>query len=555
MILRGTTAVKGEAAGKLLVLRKSRKKRKKRLTLPELKEEVNRYRKYLQKISMDVGAGSIYRVYEAILHDPQLWEKVESLLNNGEKDAFKAFSQVIEAYADELSRSEHEKFRNLGLELRMWIKDFENFVQGHHSDILDNSAGSIVVGNELNILDVFRIIKYGAAGVVLENGSLTSHPVLMLKSRGIPTLIKVKDAVSSASKYKYAFLNATEGFVELSRKPLDRQVKHRGISIRIPRGGKVRMADGQEVTLQINVDIPEELEEFRGLDVGLFRTEYLYLMGVVSRDDQEYVYRKLSESIYPNVLTIRLFDLGGEKVPLGMDIPPHVRGIRYLLEYNRKLLEDQIEAINRASGKGNIRVLIPMVSTVEEVLEVRRILKADIPLGIMIETPASALITDRFKKHANFFSVGTNDLSQYVMAIDRKVSDYRFHPAIFRLVWYSFDKVRYQKERYSVCGDLAASQMGLLALLSLGIRVFSVPPGYLSDAIELISKVDEELLKDLFRRIITAYSEKDVEKALTGILEERGIGPTGSTVKTRPESGSVDGRDGTGNPSIMGKPS
>ncbi len=524
MILKGTPAIKGRAAGKILVLGKRKKRRKKRLTLPELRQEVEKYSEYLKKISVDVGAGSIYRVYEAILHDPQLWEKVESLISEGEKNALRAFVRVIEDYADELSGSEHEKFRNLGFELRIWLRDFENFVEGHHSEILENSTGRIVVGYELNIMDVFRIIKYGVSGVVLERGSLTSHPILMLKSRGIPTLIRVRDAVSKARRYRYAYLDAMEGFVEFSRRPLRIQVNEEKKTIHLlTNGGRVRMADGEEVTLQINVDIPEELEDFKGLGVGLFRTEYLYLMGVVSRDDQEYVYRKLSESVYPNVLTIRLFDLGGEKAPLGMDIPSHVRGIRYLLEYNRKLLEDQIEAINRASVRGNIRVLIPMVSTVEEVLEVRRLLKADIPLGIMIETPAAALIADRFKKFASFFSVGTNDLSQYVMAIDRKVSDYRFHPAIFRLVWYSFDKFRYQKERYSVCGDLAASHMGLLALLSLGIRVFSVPPAYIPDAVELIEKMDGETLNRVFRHIMVAYSEKDVEGILFHVLREKGI--------------------------------
>ena len=524
MILKGTPAIKGRAAGKILVLGKRKKRRKKRLTLPELRQEVEKYSEYLKKISVDVGAGSIYRVYEAILHDPQLWEKVKSLISDGEKNALRAFVRVIEDYADELSGSEHEKFRNLGFELRIWLRDFENFVEGHHSEILENSTGRIVVGYELNIMDVFRIIKYGISGVVLERGSLTSHPILMLKSRGIPTLIRVRDAVSKARRYRYAYLDAIEGFVEFSRRPLRIQVNEEKKTVHVlTNGGRVRMADGEEVTLQINVDIPEELEDFKGLGVGLFRTEYLYLMGVVSRDDQEYVYRKLSESVYPNVLTIRLFDLGGEKAPLGMDIPSHVRGIRYLLEYNRKLLEDQIEAINRASVRGNIRVLIPMVSTVEEVLEVRRLLKADIPLGIMIETPASALIADRFKKFASFFSVGTNDLSQYVMAIDRKVSDYRFHPAIFRLVWYSFDKFRYQKERYSVCGDLAASHMGLLALLSLGIRVFSVPPAYIPDAVELIEKMDGETLNRVFRHIMVAYSEKDVEGILFHVLREKGI--------------------------------
>lgn len=531
MILRGTTAVRGKASGRLLILKSRRRKRRRKLTFDQLKEEVKRYRDYLHRISLDVGGGSIFRVYEAILQDPQLWEKVQSLMEGGERDAFKAFSRVIEAYSGELSRSGHEKFENLGLELRMWLRDFDNFVRGQHSDIIENSAGSIIVADELNIMDVFRIIKYGVAGVVLEKGSLTSHPILMLKSRGIPTLIKVKGAISSARRYRYAFLNATDGFVEFSRKPFEVQVEERPqINAILDRGGRLRTADGQEVVLQINVDIPEELEDFRGLDVGLFRTEYLYLMGIVSRDDQEYIYRKLSELVYPNLLTIRLFDLGGEKVPLGMDIPPHVRGIRYLLEYNRKLLMDQIEAINRASVRGNIRVLIPMVSTVEEVMEVRRILRADIPLGIMIETPASALITDRFKKHVNFFSVGTNDLSQYVMAIDRRVSDYRFHPSIFRLVWYSFDKLRYQRERYSVCGDLAANRMGLLALLSLGIRVFSVPPAYIPEAAQLIAKVDGETLNRVFRHIMISYSERDVEEVLSSVLREKGMEKTSSEI-------------------------
>lgn len=516
MRLKGISAVKGVVSGEVLVMESSdERKPPPSLTIDELKKELGKYGKHLKYISLDVGGGSIYSIYEAIINDNRLWEDIENLTQRYEGNALLAFEAAIENYSKKLESSGTEKFRALAEELELWKNDFLEFIRRRGFSILNACRDKIVVGEVLNISDVFRIIKYGAKGVVLENGSLTSHPVLMLKSRGIPTLIKVMGAVSVAKEHKYALLNASAGFVEFSNEPFESDYS---VDIKLPSRPTVRTKDGQEVLFQINLDIPEEMEKFRGFDVGLFRTEYLYLMGIVSSSDQEEVYRKLSETVYPRTITIRLFDLGGEKVPLGMNIPSHVRGIRYLLEYNRDLLENQIQAINRADVRGNIRVLVPMVSTVDEVLEVRRLLKADIPLGIMIETPASALITDRFKKVVDFFSVGTNDLTQYVMAIDRKVMDHRFHPAIFRLIWYSFDKVR--SRNYSVCGDLAANDMGLLALMSIGIRVFSVPPNYLMDAFELVSRIDGEVLRRAFRRVITAYSEADVEKGLNHLLQD-----------------------------------
>ena len=517
MKLKGITAVRGIVSGEILVidLGKRRNHYPYSISLKELKEELRRYGDHLKRISFDVGGGSIYSIYEAIINDSKLWEDISSLMEKTGGNALLAFEMAVDTYSKKLNSSGEEKFRSLAEELNLWKNDFLEFVRGRGSSILQESEGRIVIGKALNISDVFRIIKYRARGVVLENGSLTSHPVLMLKSKGIPTLIKVKNAVSVARNYRYALLNATEGFVEFSNEPFD-EIDYPEITIPIEPIAKTR--DGQRVLFQINLDIPEEMEKIRGFDVGLFRTEYLYLMGIVSSSDQEAVYRQISEMVYPHTVTIRLFDLGGEKIPLGMSIPPYVRGIRYLLEYNRSLLENQIKAINRANERGNIRVLVPMVSTIDEVLEVRKLLRKDIPLGIMIETPASALITDRFRKYVDFFSVGTNDLTQYVMAVDRKVVDHRFHPAIFRLIWYSFDKS--DKGNYSVCGDLAANDMGLLALLSIGIRIFSVPPHYLPDAFHLVSKVDRDILQKTFRKLITAYSERDVERILRRTLNE-----------------------------------
>lgn len=224
----------------------------------------------------------------------------------------------------------------------------------------------------------------------------------------------------------------------------------------------------------------------------------------------------MSHKIYPKILTIRLFDLGGDKVPISVE-NPNIRGIRYLLYYNRELLNKQISAIRLANKLKNIKVLIPMVSSVEEVLEIKKLLE-DIEVGIMIETPASALITDRFKKIVHFFSLGTNDLSQYTLAINRSdISFQQFHPSVFRLIYYSFSKSK--PKPFSVCGDMGSNDIGLIALISFGIRIFSIPISYLNRAKEIIEKLDKKVLSEISRKIITAYKEEEIIKCLKFYLD------------------------------------
>ncbi|MEO0202605.1 MAG: putative PEP-binding protein [candidate division WOR-3 bacterium] len=508
MKLKGIPVVRGYTFGEVFIIDTNEEFEGIEVPIEQLEALISGYTNYLleEVEGMDEKYKEYAKFYINLLKSPSFISSVKSKGNN----VIKAISLVIDELSNNMLSLNDEHYKSISDELKFFKNEFLDFIRGKIDD-LKIRENSIIVAKNLTVRQSLKVVKSNIRGAILETFALTSHPVLILKDKGIPTIIGVENAVNIAKNYKYAILNNDE--VEFTSQALELEIKSPNI---LHMSDEIETRDGLKVKIQLNIDFPAEVENVKNFDIGLFRTEYLYLNGIISKSEQKDIYEYMSEKIYPKILTIRLFDLGEDKVPISLE-STSVRGIRYLLHYNRELLNRQISAIKLANKLKNIRILIPMVSSIEEVIQVRKLVE-DIDIGIMVETPSSALITDRFKKYVQFFSLGTNDLSQYTLAINRNdISFQQFHPSIFRLIYYSFSKSK--PKPFSVCGDMASSDLGLIALISFGIRIVSIPISYISRAIEIIEKLDKQTLTQISRKIITAYREEEILKCLNYYLD------------------------------------
>ncbi len=508
MKLRGIAIVKGYTAGEIFIVDSSYDNENNDIKIEQVEEAIKLYINYLMEEveGMENKYKEYANFYINLLKSPTFIQNIKSKGNN----IIQSISLAIDEIANKMLEINDEHYKSISNELKFFKNELLDFIRGR-VDNLEIKQNSIIVAKNLTVRQSLKAIKSNIKGAILETSALTSHPVLILKDKGIPTIIGIENAVNIAKNYKYAILKDDE--VEFTNETLIFQTKSIDI---IYDKDEFETKDGIKVKVQINIDFPSEIEKIKNFDIGLFRTEYLYLNGIIGRNEQKDIYEYMSQKVYPKILTIRLFDLGGDKVPLSLE-NTSVRGIRYLLNYNRELLNKQISAIKLANKLKNIRILIPMVSSVEEVIEIRKLIE-DIDIGIMVETPSSALITDRFKKYVQFFSLGTNDLSQYTLAISRNdINFQQFHPSIFRLIYYSFSKSK--PKPFSVCGDMASNDLGLIALLSFGIRIISIPISYVNRAKEIIGKLNKQMLSEISRKIITAHKEEDILKCLNYYLD------------------------------------
>ena len=306
----------------------------------------------------------------------------------------------------------------------------------------------------------------------------------------------------------------------------------------------VQTTDGRRITVRANVGVEAELAllyAYGSDGIGLFRTELFFLAdggGTLAEDHQADVYRRVADAVGEAGTTIRLLDLGGdERIPRIHSGPPEAnpylgwRGLRALLERPDELLRPQLRALLRANRHGALRMLLPMVTDLDEVQRVRTLLNEeadrlsrngvahdpDLPLGMMVEVPAAALQVHAFAEHVDFFSIGTNDLTQYVLAVDRdndRVAGRHdgLHPAVLGLIVRVVEAGRMAGCPVEVCGELASDVQAVPVLLGLGVDTLSVSPPYLPDVHHIIRSVSRADANDLARRALEATDAETVRR-------------------------------------------
>lgn len=398
---------------------------------------------------------------------------------------------------------------------------------------------AIVVAQSLTPPDIVNFKESGVLGIITEVGGITSHTSILARSFEIPMVIGVKNATDRITDKSNIIIDGYSGHVirnpskdnisKYIEKKTAEEEHHKklGALVKLP----ARTTDGKHIKLLANVDFIEDVESsiLVGAEgIGLVRTEHLiFPVRTIPDENEQYNwYKALADRSYPNPVTIRVFDVGSDKYAEG--IPKHednpalgFRGIRFLLS-RRDLFEAQVKAILRASANRNVRLLLPMVTRIREVLDSVELIEKckfdlmnrniefdeNIPIGVMMETPSAALITREISREADFISIGTNDLTQYTLAADRTnelVSDYfdPFHPAVIRLIKHIVDTAHKNDTKVGLCGEFAGHALSTPLLIGLDLDELSVAPSVL---LELKSRIrnsnyehSSKLTKDLLR--------------------------------------------------------
>jgi phosphotransferase system enzyme I (PtsI) len=410
---------------------------------------------------------------------------------------------------------------------------------------MEDLAGEaiVLVADELTPSDAVRIPRDRVVAFVTERGGRTSHAAILARSFGIPAVVGVPQLLAEVGEGDRVVVDGRDGLVW--REPSEdvvaffrerrNQEAHRERSLKERSlGGITRTRDGAEVAVRANIELLSEIGdvvEYGADGVGLFRSEFLYLSkeGVEfpSEEEQAAAYREVLEGLAPRPVVIRTYDLGGKKGArhlVGYDEVNPVLGLRgvRLCFARPEMFSTQLRALLAAATGGNLRLLVPMVSGVEEIRRVRTLLKKaredvlergisvpdDIPLGAMIEIPSAAMTADLLAPEVDFLALGTNDLIQYTLAVDRAnetVSDlFRpTHPAVLRLVARVAEAARAAQKPLSVCGEMAADPALVVLFLGLGIREFSMGPRTVP------------MMKEFLRGISTQDAERVARAALS----------------------------------------
>jgi len=454
----------------------------------------------------------IFEAHQLILSDEVLLDQVRSLIGEGlaaETAWMQACGRVIEAFRG----------------LPVGVGDRSEDLRDVEGKVLERLLGResrgfahlteevIIVATDLSPSDTVTIDRRRVKGFVLEKGGPASHSVILGRSLGIPVVTGVEGLMAEVSAGDPLILDGHSGQVTLNPAAKDLRVFE---DLQEAYGAWERemlrfkdypaeTRDGRRIELLANIEIPEEVEAARehgAAGIGLYRTEYLFLTSpALPGEEQQYeAYRGVLEALAPEPVILRSVDLGGDKIPGYLRFPreqnPHMgwRGIRYTLSM-KDIFRTQLRAILRAGAHGQLRIMFPMVSSVEEVLQIRRVLdevsaelKAEghalgkkVQIGVMVETPAAVAIAHLLARHLDFLSIGTNDLIQFSLAMDRNnplVSGLYdpFHPAILRQIRRTVKAGHSEKNWVGLCGELPEDPLFTILLIGMGLDEISTGP-------------------------------------------------------------------------------
>jgi phosphotransferase system enzyme I (PtsI) len=452
----------------------------------------------------------IFEALRMMLHDPALIGAIEERMLAERVSAHTAvveemsrLAQVFLASGDETIRSKAEDVRAMQNHLIACLSN-SPLPSGVHHD-------AVLVLHSISPRDTVVYARGRAAAFVMEVGGINSHAAILARSFGVPMVAGVRDITRLVETDQPVIVDGYTGHVIIrpdSETIAQYRTRKASLELQRERYRSVRdlpaeTADGERVVLAANLDMLDEIEtsiENGADEIGLMRTEYLVMGrdGDISMEEQLHYYRQIAERAYPMTVTFRAFDIGSDKLAGEIwgrsDSPLGLRGTRLLL-IRQEVLRRQLEALLRASSTKNIRLMLPMVTSVDEVRHVKRIveeirvkLRAEkvafdeyMPIGTMIEVPAAALTAETLAGESAFLSLGTNDLAQYTLAVDREDESLdayydELHPGVLRLIRHTVLAARRNGVPATICGELAANPLATGLLIGLGLRRFSVPP-------------------------------------------------------------------------------
>jgi phosphoenolpyruvate-protein phosphotransferase (PTS system enzyme I) len=587
--LRGIGVSPGIAMGEaLLAKRVVFTSRKEIIADDQVPAELERLRRALERTRADLvrikegvrekagpDSSLIFEAHLLILEDPSLVGGLEGVIRDEKarsewalSKANARFEQLFESLTDDYFRQRKSDVSDV---LKRVYRNLENNREKEKAP----QKPHVLIAHELLPSEAaLRLSKELTLGVALDMGGQTSHTAILARSLGIPAVLGLRDITRQVREGEFVVVDGTDGEVIINPPPAVRREfqakkdKYENYSRELQKTAKLKSETLDRVRFvpQANIELPEEvgLSLSMGAEgVGLFRSEFIYLRreSLPTEEDHFEIYARLARGARPYPVTIRTLDIGGEKsLPqLNIEKEPNpalgLRAVRFSLR-NLDLFRIQLRAILRASAGGNVRILVPMVTEVDEILEVKDVFEGvkremrrkgeafdeKIPLGIMIEVPAAAALADLMLKEVDFVSIGTNDLIQYYLAVDRSnefVSYlYKpFHPAVLRLIRSVIQAARQAEKDVVVCGEMAADTPSAIVLLGFGLRTFSMNPIFIPRVKKALRSIECKTAEKIGEEILKLRSAQEIEEYVTEeiLLRHPQVFLTGQPLEAAPK--------------------
>ena len=522
----------------------------------ELKEVLDSVVKDYEELEINAVSDDIKQLcnfYKILLNSKSLITSMEEVIDEEKCDKITAITKVMKRKAEELSLVDNAYLKERSKDIEDVTNKLIRKALGiKEVDLSTLTEDTILVSEEIPPSVLLSNNIGHVKGIVSEIGGKTSHVAILASTLGIPSVFGIKEISKTLTDGELIYVNGNEGFIENNLTDTNiNAIKEKIKKEELLKASLVEMKDKPSLTkdnksLEITAnagDLSEldKLLEVNSDGIGLFRTEFLFLnRSTAPEEDYLFnVYKTFAEKLNGKPLIIRTLDIGGDKkcpyIDIGEEQNPFLgyRAIRYCLD-NKEFFKVSLRAILRASNYGNVMIMYPMISSLEEVYKANEILdeakrelasknipfNKNIKVGIMIEVPSAAVISDILIDEVDFFSIGTNDLIQYTVAVDRlnpTVSNlYSFYnPGVIRLIKKTIDSFRDKKGKFvGMCGEMAADPLAIILLVGLGLQEFSVNASMVLKVKKLISMIDSKEAEKIANKVLTLKTAKEVEAYL-----------------------------------------
>ena len=559
-MLKGKGVSKGIGIGHTKVLKHEEVK----LTdfkVEDKENELNYFKKCLNNVIEDTREvleklsgteADIMNAYLMILQDPTLTEETERLIQEDGYNAGYATKVGFEAVEEVFKNMDDEYMSARASDIEdMKNKVINKIINKAELDLSNLPEKTILVGKDLSTSDTAKLNLNSVAGIIIENGSENSHVSIMARTHEIPAIVGAKGALDSINNDSYIAINGATGeiFLEPTEEEIAKlekiqnELKDEKGSLAKFRNKKSITKDGYKTEVVANIGTPKDMDaviENGAEGVGLFRSEFLYMDSdtMPTEEEQFEAYKEVLEKSEGKRVIVRTLDIGGDKdlkyLNLEKEDNPFLgyRAIRICLR-EPEIFKVQLRALYRASSYGKLAIMLPMISSVDElrsakaiINEVKEELKSknikfdkNVKVGIMIEIPSAAIMAEELAKECDFFSIGTNDLIQYTVAVERgneKISNLytKFHPAVIRLIKMAIDGAHKSKIFCGMCGEAAADERFIPLLVGLGLDEFSMNPTKILNSRKMIRNLNHKECKKLVQEILRMSSASEIKARL-----------------------------------------
>ena len=570
--LQGIAASPGVAIGDALVVDNGRFRIPRRfVTRDAVEEELHRLDKAIAAVGVEIERnrdaisdqlgehyGAIFSAHLQMLRDQRLHDELEASIRQHSYSPEYAVSLTLRRYAKAFQQIDSEYLAERAHDIFDIERHLLKRLLGERGEVLQHLASPVVVlAHNLTPSETARLDRRYVLAFVTEIGGASGHTAIVAKGLEIPAVVGAGSFLTDVSGGDLVMVDGDHGRVILrpDEEAIERYrhevEEHRTLAVRLKglRDLPAETIDGGQINLQANIEFPWEVDaclERGAAGIGLYRTEFLYL-GVESEPTEEdhfHAYTKVSQAMQGRPVVIRTLDLGADKlgqVPVGeAERNPFLglRSIRLSLK-NLPVFRIQLRAILRASALGSVRIMFPLISTLQELRQAKMVLAdtmedleeegiefdRDLPVGMMVEVPAAVMLLDKFLAEVDFISIGTNDLIQYALAVDRsnnEVAD-RYQasdPAVLRLLEKTLSAALAADIPANVCGQMSADPIYTMLLLGLGLRGLSVPPSAIPEIKQVCRSVSIPLCQEVASRAIAMDHAAEIEKYLREELKK-----------------------------------